>query len=94
MQKVSLRPTSAFVNIEGNACTTDVFAIHPHDDRCAIDVIATHPDGSKPVRADSESQNLAMKIFSWSQRYRLIGARQNRFFGRIASGDSQARLSQ
>jgi len=91
---VQQRPASAFVNIEGNACATDVFAIHDRDDQCAIDVIATHQDRSKAAFADSESQILAMKKFSWSQRYRLIGARQNRFFGRIASGDSQARLSQ
>jgi hypothetical protein len=88
MQKVSLRPTSAFVNIEGNACATGVFAIFVIGDRCAIDVIATHQRRSKAVRADSESQNLAMKLFSWSQRWRLIGARQNQFSGRIASRDS------
>jgi hypothetical protein len=64
MQKVSLRPTSAFVNIEGNACVTDVFAIHASDDRSAIDVITTRHDGSKALRVDSESQNLAIKIFS------------------------------
>src|SRR5450631_2056923 len=93
MQKVQQRPTSTFVNIEGNACATDVFAIHSFDDRCAIDVIATHRDRSKADRADSESQNLAMKIFSWSQRWRLIGARQNRFFGRIARTDSLGRFS-
>jgi hypothetical protein len=68
MQKVQQRPTSVFVNIEGNACAADVFAIHAFDDRRTIDVIATHRDGSKAVRADSESQNLATKIFSWSQR--------------------------
>jgi hypothetical protein len=93
MQKVQQRPPSAFVNIEGNACTADVFAIHVIDDRRTIDVIATHRGGSKAVRADSESQKLAMKIFSWSQRWRLIGARQNRFFGRIAATDSQGRFS-
>jgi hypothetical protein len=60
MQKVSLRPTSTFVNIEGNACATDVFAIHDVADRCAIDLIATHQWRSKAVRADSESQILAM----------------------------------
>jgi hypothetical protein len=68
MQKVQQRPASAFVNIEGNACTADVFAIRVIDDRCASDVIATHRGRSKAVRADSESQILAMKIFSWSQR--------------------------
>src|SRR5258707_10289808 len=93
MQKVQQRPASTFVNIEGNACAADVFAIHAHDDRCAVGVIATHRDGSKAASADSESQNLAIKKFSWSQRWRLIGARQNHFFGRIAGTDSQARFS-
>jgi hypothetical protein len=88
MQKLQQRPASAFVNIEGNACAADVFVIHAHDDRCAVDVIATHRDGSKAACADSESQNLAIKKFSRSQRWRLIGARQNRFFGRIAGTDS------
>jgi hypothetical protein len=88
MQKVQQRPASAFVNIEGNACAADVFAIHSHDDRCAIDVIATHLDRSKGACVDSESQNLAIKKFSWSQRWRLIGARQKRTFERIAGTDS------
>jgi hypothetical protein len=68
MQKVQLRPTPVFVNIEGNACAADVSAIHAFGGRRIIDVIATHRDGSETVRADSESQILAMKIFSWSQR--------------------------
>jgi hypothetical protein len=93
MRKVQQRPTSAFVNIAGNACAADVFAIHACDDRCAIDVIATHPDRPKSACADSESQTLAMKIFSWSQRWRLIGARQNGISGRIVATDSQAPLS-
>jgi hypothetical protein len=63
MRKVQQRPTSTFVNIEGNGCAADVFVIHAHDDRCAVDIIATHRDGSKAVCADSESQNLAIKKF-------------------------------
>jgi hypothetical protein len=93
MQKVQQRPTSVFVNIEENACAIDVFAIHARDGRCTIDVIATHRDRPKAVCVDSESQLLAIKKFSWSQRLRLIGARQNRFFGRIAATDSQGPLS-
>ena len=89
MQKVQQRPASTFVNIEGNAIATDVFVIHACDDRCANDVIATHLDRPKAVGVDSESQTLAIKKFSRSQRWRLIGARQNRFFGRIATTDSQ-----
>jgi hypothetical protein len=92
MQKVQQRPTSAYVNIAGNACAADVFTIHALDDRCAIEVIATHRGRSKVAGADSESQILAIKKFSWSQRGRLIGARQNRFFGRIACADSQGRF--
>jgi len=93
MQKVQQRPTSAFVNIEGNASAVDVFAIHACDDRRAIDVISTHRDRPKPVYADSESQILAIKKFSWKQPWRLIGARQNRIFGRIAASDSLIPLS-
>jgi hypothetical protein len=36
------------------------------------------------LRADSESQILAMKKFSCADTSRRIGARQNRIFGRIA----------
>jgi hypothetical protein len=46
----------------------------------------------KARRADSESQFLAMKKFSRSPASRLIGARQNGFFARIAAADSQARF--
>jgi transposase len=90
MQKVQQRPASTFVNIAGNTCATDVFAIHACDDRCAIGVIATRRDRPKAAGVDSESQILAIKKFSWSQRLRLIGARQNPIFGRIAASDSQA----
>jgi hypothetical protein len=93
MQKVQQRPTSAFVNIEGNACAADVFAIRACDDRCAIDVIATHRERPNAVGADSESQILAIKKFSRLRRLRLIRARQNRIFGRIAATDSQVGFS-
>jgi hypothetical protein len=90
MQKVQQRPASTFVNIEGNTIATDVFAIHACDDRYAIDVVATHRDRPKAACTDSESQILAIKKFSWTQPLRLIGARQNPIFGRIAASDSQA----
>ena len=90
MQKVQQRPASTFVNIAGNACAADVFTIHDRHHRRAIDVIATHSHRLKAACVDSESQTLAIKKFSWSQRWRLIGARQNRFFGRIAAADSLA----
>jgi hypothetical protein len=41
MQKVPQRPTSAFVNIEGNACAADVSLIRDNNDRCVFDVTAT-----------------------------------------------------
>jgi hypothetical protein len=40
-------------------------------------------------RADSESQFLAIKKFSWFLRWRLITPRQNQFFERIAGADSR-----
>jgi hypothetical protein len=70
-----------------------VFAIHARDRHCIIDACATHSDGLNAHCADSESQILAIKLFSWSQALRLIGARQNRFFGRIAPTDSPGLLS-
>jgi hypothetical protein len=42
MQKVPQRPTSAFVNIEGNACAADVSLIRNNSARCMFDVIAAH----------------------------------------------------
>jgi hypothetical protein len=90
MQKVPQRPTSAFVNIEGNACAADVSLIRDNNDRCVFDVTATQGCREKAAGMDSESQFLAIKKFSWSQRWRLIGARQNRIFGRIATTGSDA----
>jgi hypothetical protein len=52
-------------------------------------LIATRQHRPKARRTDSESQLLAMKKFSWLPASRLIGARQNRFFARIAATDSQ-----
>jgi hypothetical protein len=90
MQKVPQRPTSAFVNIEGSACAADVSLIHDNNARCVFDVIAAHSRREKAAGMDSESQFLAIKKFSRSQRWRLIGARQNRISGRIATTDSDA----
>jgi hypothetical protein len=59
-----------------------------------IEVIATHLHPPKAARMDSESQTLAIKKFSPPARQRLIGARQNRIFGRIATTDSRAHLWQ
>ncbi len=50
------------------------------DDRCTISVVATQQFREKAVRTDSESQSLATKKFSWSQRWSLADARQNELF--------------
>jgi hypothetical protein len=90
MRVVRENSTLLFVNIEGNDCAAGVSAIHTLHDLHIIDVIATHRRGLKPGCADSESHFLAMKKFSLLPASRLIAARQNRFFARIASTDSQA----
>ena len=84
MQKVQQRPTSAFVNIAGNACAAIVFVICVCHAQRAIDVIATHRDSAKGACVDSESRTLATKKFSWLRHKRRVSARQNRIFGRIA----------
>jgi hypothetical protein len=48
--------------------------------RCHRVALSRH----KPYRADSESRSLAIKKFSCSLAWRLIKARQTRFFSRIA----------
>ena len=55
--------------------------------------VATRQRQPKAPRTDSESQLLAMKKFSRSAASRLIGARQNRFFARIAKTDSRTVFS-
>jgi hypothetical protein len=92
MRKVQERPASPFVNIAGSDCAAAVSAIRAFDDRRAIDLIATHRCRPKARCVDSESQILAIKKFSQLARRRLIAARQNRIFGRIAAADSQARF--
>jgi hypothetical protein len=47
----------------------------------------------KVRRTDSESRFLAMKKFSCLPASRLIRARQNRIFARIATADSPAAIS-
>jgi hypothetical protein len=92
MRKVQQGLASPFVNIAGSACVAVVSAIRVIDDGHAIGVVATRRCRAKAVRADSESQILAIKKFSCLRRSRLIGARQNRNFGRIAATDSQDRF--
>jgi hypothetical protein len=58
--------------------------------------IRRHRDSSTPEKArrtDSESRFLAMKKFSCLPASRLIVARQNRIFARIAVADSLAAIS-
>jgi hypothetical protein len=81
----------AIVNTTRNPCAAVVFALRMLIDQHQFDVAATHRYPQKACRADSESRFLAMKIFSWSAALRLIVARQNRIFARIAVADSQAR---
>jgi hypothetical protein len=62
-----------------------------------IPLAQLHRDSSRGLnerRADSESQFLAIKKFSPFLRWRLIAARQNQFFERIANADSRARPGQ
>jgi hypothetical protein len=92
MQKVQQGPASPFVNIAGSDCAAAISAILIINDRRAIDVIAAHRRRAKRGCMDSESQILAIKKFLCLPRWRLIGARQNRIFGRIAATDSRARF--
>jgi hypothetical protein len=81
----SLRKRSAAtVDIAGNACAAGVFANGAFEDRLAADIIAQLEDRRKAGYVDSESRILAIKKFSCPPASRLIGARQNRFFARIA----------
>jgi hypothetical protein len=89
MQKVREGPTSAIVNIAGSDCAAGVFVIRALINRRVSNVAATHRWPPKARCADSESRILAMKKFSCPPASRLIAARQNRFFARIASTDSQ-----
>jgi hypothetical protein len=76
--------TSTTINIEGNACAAGIFIICTFNDYGSIDITATHRKPPEARRTDSESRILAIKKFSCSPASRLIGARQNRIFARIA----------
>jgi hypothetical protein len=93
MRKVREKPIAANVNIERNHCTAGVFVTHASHARREIDIVATHRFRLRPGCADSESRFLAINKFSRSPASRLIAARQNRFFERIASADSRATFS-
>jgi hypothetical protein len=76
--------THAIVSIAGNACAAAASLIRALHDRSLVIAIATRRRLPKRRCTDSESRILAIKKFSCSPASRLIGARQNRFFLRIA----------
>jgi hypothetical protein len=78
----------AILEIAGNNCAAGISSIHLPSDRCTIDVVTAAQSWLKGGCADSESRFLAMKKFLRLAALRLIGARQNRFFARIATTDS------
>jgi hypothetical protein len=86
MRIVREKPTPAIVNIARSAHAAGVSVTNTFDHRLAIDVLATLRRWLKTPRADSESRSLAIKKFSWLRAPRLIAARQNRIFERIATG--------
>jgi hypothetical protein len=86
MRIVRENPTSANVKIEESACAADVFFIRVQRAQRVAHLVATHRAQQLALCADSESRILAMKKFSGKDTSRLIGARQNRIFARIAEG--------
>jgi len=91
MRVVREKATHAFVNIEGKPCAAGISATLACCDVSEIASLATHSWRPKVRCADSESQFLAIKKFSCTTAQRLIHARQNRLFARIAAADSQGR---
>jgi hypothetical protein len=86
MRIVREKPTSAIVNIAESACAASISVIRAFNDQRADDVTSPRRGRLKARCTDSESRTLAIKKFSCSPASRLIVARQNRFFERIASG--------
>jgi hypothetical protein len=72
-----------------NACAAGISIIRTSFDRCIADVVSAHKHRFEARCADSESRFLAMKKFSCPPASSPIAARQNRFFARIATADSQ-----
>jgi hypothetical protein len=79
------KPMPPIANIAESSCAAGIFVIRAMYDRYAFDVVATHRWRPKALCADSESRFLAIKKFSCPPASRLIGARQNRIFARIAA---------
>jgi hypothetical protein len=78
------KSSGMIVVIAESACAAIVFVIRTLIDRHVAGIAATDRYRSDRRCADSESRFLAMKKFSCPPASRLIVARQNRFFERIA----------
>jgi hypothetical protein len=89
MRVVRENATSAIVNIARTTCAAGISLILTSHARAAIDIAATHRCRQKAAAADSESRFLAIKKFSCTTAWRLIVARQTRFFAEIAAADSR-----
>jgi hypothetical protein len=76
----------AIVKSTRSDCAAVVFEINTSGNRRAIPRVAIARSALNRACADSESRFLAMKKFSRRPASRLIDARQNRFFTRIAAG--------
>jgi hypothetical protein len=93
MRVVRENAMSPIVNITRNTCAAVVSLIPTSGVRSPIDVVATRQRKQKAPRADSESRFLAIKKFSCTTAWRLIAARQTRFFAGIAAADSRCDFS-
>jgi hypothetical protein len=93
MRIVRENSTSAIVKIAENSCAAIVSVIRLLNGRQCARPVATHRGRMKTLGVDSESRILAMKKFSCAEPRRLIAARQNRTFERIAETDSRGTLS-
>jgi hypothetical protein len=90
MRVVRENTMSAIVNVARNTCAAVISLILTSYAHSTIDVVATHRCRQKALRADSESRLLAIKKFSCTTPWRLIAARQTRFFAGIAAADSES----
>jgi hypothetical protein len=88
MRVVRENARAEIVDITINTCAAGVSLIRTSRAHSTIDVAATDRRRQKAVAADSESRLLAIKKFSCITAWRLIDARQTRFFAKIAVADS------
>jgi hypothetical protein len=80
------KPMLGIADVTRNACAAGIFVVIASRRQEAIVSIAPLHGPPKARRVDSESRFLAIKKFLRSVPLRLIDARQNRFFARIARG--------